>query len=461
MKQKLFTLLLALIGLTTTVCGATYYNLWINGTQVTSDNADDLSVISGVTIRSSVEKPYYDATANTLYLQKCSLTSSAASCIRCTTNASLRIIITGTVSINCDYADGCGIEGKCNTYIEGNTNSTDNVLTVTSTGMGICVDKLLSNDVNELGFLNNLDVTVSGVKGGITGKYYTSYEQHATLYVGYGAGSNYRTKITVSGGSGTSGQYYGSVTNFQSINFHPDYRITSPVGAHVSTNSIYANDGTYAPYKGQVVIEYSPVVANIDGETFPDENFRNFILSQDYGADGVISSQEVESITSIDCHGLNIADLTGIEYFISLLHLYCQDNQLQTLDVSKNTALRNLYCQNNQLQTLDVSKNTALINLSCYDNPMTSDGVDELFLNLPSRENVGSYCRFYVYNPEGTGVRCSTFHVKLAKQKEWLVYDSNGVAWDGLATLQGDMNNDGGLSVADVTLLVNKIVHPE
>ncbi len=45
-----------------------------------------------------------------------------------------------------------------------------------------------------------------------------------------------------------------------------------------------------------------------------------------------------------------------MEYCTALIDLTCDDNQLNALDVSKNTALAYLYCDKNQLTTLDVSK---------------------------------------------------------------------------------------------------------
>jgi len=56
-----------------------------------------------------------------------------------------------------------------------------------------------------------------------------------------------------------------------------------------------------------------------------------------------------------------------------LTELYCSENQLTKLDVSKNTALERLHCQHNQLTgKLDVSKNTALRFLNCYYNQLDS-----------------------------------------------------------------------------------------
>ena len=57
--------------------------------------------------------------------------------------------------------------------------------------------------------------------------------------------------------------------------------------------------------------------------------------------------------------------------------LYCNGNQLTTLDLSKNTALTSLRCSNNQLTTLDVSKNTSLTRLDCSDNQLTALDVSQ------------------------------------------------------------------------------------
>ena len=56
----------------------------------------------------------------------------------------------------------------------------------------------------------------------------------------------------------------------------------------------------------------------------------------------------------------------------SLTRLDCSENQLTTLDVSKNTALKGLSCNNNQLKALDVSQNTALTTLYCFNNQLTA-----------------------------------------------------------------------------------------
>ena len=110
----------------------------------------------------------------------------------------------------------------------------------------------------------------------------------------------------------------------------------------------------------------------IDEMHFPDANFRNYLLSQSYGKDGVLTETEIKGIASINVSGKNISSLKGLEYFTALTDLRCFDNQLTTLDVSKNTALTYLDCGNNQLTALDVSKNTVLKELRCDNNQLTS-----------------------------------------------------------------------------------------
>ena len=109
----------------------------------------------------------------------------------------------------------------------------------------------------------------------------------------------------------------------------------------------------------------------INSTNFPDAKFRNWVLSQWFGKDGVLTHDEVLNITQINLTNKGIADLKGIEHFEALEDLYCPGNNLTYLNLSKNTALIQLSCGNNQLNYLNVSKNTALEFLSCGNNQLT------------------------------------------------------------------------------------------
>ena len=105
---------------------------------------------------------------------------------------------------------------------------------------------------------------------------------------------------------------------------------------------------------------------------FPDENFRKFLLSQEYGADGVLTDKEIADIKSIEIPSLNIQNLNGIAFFTSLVELDCEHNFITYLDMSENVLLEYLKCEECQITTLDVSKNVRLTKLACHSNLLTS-----------------------------------------------------------------------------------------
>ena len=110
----------------------------------------------------------------------------------------------------------------------------------------------------------------------------------------------------------------------------------------------------------------------INAANFPDANFRAVVSAFDKNGDGKLNEAEITAVAVIECYEKNISNLNGIEYFTALEWLYCNNNQLTTLDVSKNTALTTLRCYGNQLTALDVSKNTALTKLYCETNNLTT-----------------------------------------------------------------------------------------
>ncbi len=109
----------------------------------------------------------------------------------------------------------------------------------------------------------------------------------------------------------------------------------------------------------------------IDETNFPDANFRTYVQKFDVERDSVLSKQELADVHQIGVVGNSISSLKGVEHFTALTQLFCDDNQLTELDVSKNTALTKLHCSSNQLTELDISKNTALTHLECNENQLT------------------------------------------------------------------------------------------
>ena len=131
------------------------------------------------------------------------------------------------------------------------------------------------------------------------------------------------------------------------------------------------------------IMMLSPMLASaedvkINETTFPDTNFRNWVLSQDYGKDGMLTEGEIAEVTFMNLFPQNIIaeghiqSLKGIEYFTAMTKLVCSRNELTELDLSKNTALTWLECYGNHLKELDLSNNPELTYLECLSNELTT-----------------------------------------------------------------------------------------
>ena len=106
----------------------------------------------------------------------------------------------------------------------------------------------------------------------------------------------------------------------------------------------------------------------INENTFPDNNFRNYILSTfDTDKDEILSPDELEKITEINVEELNISDLAGIGFFINLESLNCSKNQLHKLNLEDNPKLLEVYCSENELEELKFGKQNLQV-LHCEKN---------------------------------------------------------------------------------------------
>ena len=153
-----------------------------------------------------------------------------------------------------------------------------------------------------------------------------------------------------------------------------------PVGAFA------AELGTAEP-ENSVSVQADPVDAEyveINDTNFPDPIFQQYVKENIDTADattgqkdGKLSKTERDQVTEIKITGKNCTDLTGIAYFSNLVTLYCYNDKLTTLDLSKNTKLQDVRCNSNNLETLNVSECTNLIRLDCYWNSLTTLDVSQ------------------------------------------------------------------------------------
>ena len=116
----------------------------------------------------------------------------------------------------------------------------------------------------------------------------------------------------------------------------------------------------------------------IDETNFPDANFRSYVLASfDSNGDEKLDDEEIANVKYINAPAKTISSLKGIEYFTELLELNCDNNQLTSLDVSKNTKLVKLICKENALTSLNTNHNPMLKKLDIYNNKITSIDVSQ------------------------------------------------------------------------------------
>ncbi len=128
------------------------------------------------------------------------------------------------------------------------------------------------------------------------------------------------------------------------------------------------------------VISKTPSVEEIaiDETTFPDENFRTYVIEKiDTDGDKVLSEEEIKKTKVIDVANREITSLKGIEFFVFLDELHCNDNNLSSLDLSKNLNLQIIDCSSNQLSNLDLGENDVLYRLHCEYNFLTKLDISE------------------------------------------------------------------------------------
>jgi hypothetical protein len=106
--------------------------------------------------------------------------------------------------------------------------------------------------------------------------------------------------------------------------------------------------------------------------SIPDTNFLIALIGPygtvDLNNNDTIEVAEALAVTDLDVSYDGIYDLTGIEAFTNLSSLNCSSNNLNKVDLSKNTKLVTLDCSFNIIQNLDISNNIVLRALNCSNN---------------------------------------------------------------------------------------------
>ena len=127
--------------------------------------------------------------------------------------------------------------------------------------------------------------------------------------------------------------------------------------------------------KQLLIILFMPLIsmAQLQQTYVPDDNFEAALEYMGIGNgipnDNYVTTSNISDITTLTIYNQDISDLTGIEDFLSLASIEVQNNQLISIDVSNNTALKYLFISDNQLTQLDLSNNPLIEILHAFNNP--------------------------------------------------------------------------------------------
>ena len=122
-------------------------------------------------------------------------------------------------------------------------------------------------------------------------------------------------------------------------------------------------------------------------------------------------------VTLLYCEGNQLTSL-DVSKNTDLIWLNCKNNRLTSLDVSRNTFLTKINCSNNQLTSLDVSGCPKLENLACLSNQIKESEMTKLVNSLPLASS-GLFDVLIENSSEGNV--CLANHVAIAKKKHWHV----------------------------------------
>lgn len=133
------------------------------------------------------------------------------------------------------------------------------------------------------------------------------------------------------------------------------------------------------------------VHVNSQTTAIPDPAFESALIDLGFDTgpiDGSVPTSNIDAIQILNLGSVSntVTDLSGIENFTALNTLWCQWNQLTSLDVSQNANLVNLICFGNQLTSLTIP--SSVTDLICDQNNLTElDLSQNVIINLQCHFN--------------------------------------------------------------------------
>ena len=370
------------------------YGFKVGGVSVTSSNCGN---ITGNNIKRYKEgESYYakyDPSTTTLTLKnvKIERTGSDNRAIYNTGCVGLTVVLDGAAYLYAKDASPLRFETKT---------------TVKCKNVGSFKDFLILGDQENAIYLTNgitltFDSAAAYISGGsnssaIEGKNATEriVVENSTLYIGVGTNNDYYAlrdigSLYVQASAVCMRADYDRhsvVKNLKAVSLASSTYILPQFGEeieHNSTKGVFVLKSNGEECKGTIQISEA---VPADKAHFPDDAFRGYVHTfapyyiipknplgvEDGNVEPLYIYDNTTTIKNISAWDKGITSLKGIEYLPHVQNIYCQNNSLTSLDLSKNKELKNLDCSNNQLTTLKLPTSAPLASISCYNNKLTS-----------------------------------------------------------------------------------------
>ena len=410
--KKLYSLLMIVLLAGLAAQAATNYGIKVAGVNVTSDNA---SGVTGTNISGSVT---YNNSTKTLTMTNVTinLTSGSERALLNTGCSGLTVKFVGTCTLK--TTNKAPIRSECDTYLYAPSSSS--VVNVTGVNEGAI---FMAGDNHTLQIVGPGKFNISTTKcpaiegaessGQLQSGYFVEfYDVTAELYSPenalrrlYGVKFHESSHITF---KATNNADYSIATSIQGFAFFGNETVLAPIGAYASNSagSFLDKDGNRIKYQDVYVSDNYAFIIN--ATNFPDPNFKNYMLY--LYPKGYVTPTEVQNLTNLDLHGLGMYDITGIEKMPYLKTLYCNNNDLTSLNLSSNTNLTYLSCYNNGMTSLNVNNCTKLTYLDCATNNLTTLNLSNLtaLQTLYCNNNKLTSISFASSTPNLQTVNCSS-----------------------------------------------------
>ena len=110
----------------------------------------------------------------------------------------------------------------------------------------------------------------------------------------------------------------------------------------------------------------------LDASTFGSEALVAVLSPYDTDGNGRLSATEAAAVTELDCSGLGLASLDGLDMLVNLAVLDASENLVETFDPAGLGRLTHVDLSNNALHDLSFAGSTHLVQLDVSNNGLTS-----------------------------------------------------------------------------------------